>query len=68
MAEAGTRNNSVTALHGLKSTFSLFSQCVTFAAHLTPTVRVVDSAVFFPAQLCFVLKSLLMALNRGVIS
>lgn len=66
MAEAGTRNNSVTALGGLKSTFFFLLQCVIFAAHLTPTVRV-DSVVFFPAQLCFILKSLLMALNRSVI-
>lgn len=66
VAKAGTRNNSVTALHGLKSTFFLLLQCVIFAAHLTPTVRV-DSVVFFPAQLWFILKSLLMALNRSVI-
>lgn len=66
VAEAGTRDNSVTALHGLNSTFFLLSQCVIFGAHLTPTVRV-DFVVFFPAQLCFILKSLLMAWNRGVI-
>lgn len=66
MAEAGTRSNSVTALRGLKSTFFLLLQCVVFAAHLTPTLGV-DSVVFFPAQLCFILKSLLMALNRSVI-
>lgn len=66
VAEAGTRNNSLTALHGLNSTFFLLSQCVTFAAHLAPAVGV-DSVVFFPAQLCFILKSLLMVLNRAVI-
>lgn len=65
VAEPGTRNNSVTALRGLKSTFFLILQCVVFAAHLTPTLGV-DSVVFFPAQLCFILKSLLMALNSVI--
>lgn len=66
VAEAGTRNNSVTALHGLKSMFFLLWQCVTFAAHLTPNSESGFCSVFSLLD-CFILKSLLIALNRAVI-
>lgn len=50
----------------LNHPFFFLHDVLTFAAHLTPAVRV-DSVVFFPARLSFILKSLLMALNRSVI-